>query len=161
LSLIDLLIGVLLNNYIAHTASFGLATTTHGTRFLNKLTFQGDYTMTDLTVSDTCSKVNAITDQGISETKIEGVIEFLITAFDQVIKTQAAIRSLKWLFSLLTIALSDFIKTNEFSATNLVLSEESNTLLTILNVVNDNMIEDSTSCCYGTIVFLIDSSQVS
>jgi hypothetical protein len=117
--------------------------------------------MTDLTIGNSRSKVNTFTDQSISQTKVKGIIEFLITAFDQVIKTQAAIRSLEWLFSLLTIALSDFIKANEFSATNLVLSEESNALLTILNVVNDNMIEDSTSCCYGTIVFLIDSSQVS
>jgi len=61
---------------------------------------------------------------------------------------------------LLSVPLSDFIETDKFSTTNLVLSQEGNAFFTINNIVNHNMIKYSTGCSDCTIIFLIYSTKV-
>ena len=82
----DLLIGILLHDDVAHAASFGLATSTHGSRFLNKLTLECDHTVPHLTVGNLGCKVYTIADQGILEAKIKGVLKLLICNLDKVIQ---------------------------------------------------------------------------
>ena len=82
----DLLVSILLHDDVAHAASFGLATSTHGTRFLNELTLECDHTMAHLTVGNLGCKVDTIADQSILEAEIKGVLKLLICNLDKVIQ---------------------------------------------------------------------------
>jgi hypothetical protein len=62
---------------------------------------------------------------------------------------------------LLAITLSYLVQANKLSGTDLVLSQECDAFFTICNVVNYNVVKDSTCRGDSTIVFLIDCAQVS
>ena len=158
---LDLFIWKFLDDDIAHSSSSRLTTTTHGTWFFNEFTFQGYHSVTDLAISNTCCKINSITYQGIFETKVEGILKLFICNIDKIIETLWAIRSLKRLLSSLSVWLCNFIETDKFSSTNLMVSEELNTFFTSDYIIYHNMIKYTAWSSDCAIKFLINSTEIS
>ncbi len=156
--LLDLFIWKFLDYHIAHSSSSRLTTTTHCTWFFNEFTFQGYHSVTDLAISNTCCKINSITYQGIFETKVEGILKLFICNIDKIIKTLWAIRSLERFLSSLSVWLCNFIETDKFSSTNLMVSEELNTFFTSDYIIYHNMIKYTAWSSDCTIKFLINST---
>mmetsp|Transcript_32490 Transcript_32490/g.29321 ORF Transcript_32490/g.29321 Transcript_32490/m.29321 type:complete len:323 (+) Transcript_32490:1715-2683(+) len=155
----NIFLRIVILHLMAHTSLLGLTTTRHSTRQIDELTILSDTSISGRSISNIGSSIDVLADQSISKGIIEGDLELVILGIHQIKESVSALRNLKISLHMILDPI-DLVKGDEGGSTDLVGSQHLDTLLCIIESVDNDMVKLWAGGSNSDIIVLVNDTQI-